>query len=324
MSEFTSGFAVQIEEMLALRVSMGRSPRTHRDTLLNFDRFCNEYYPDQSELTREIVLRWMEKRPKEKVGGQQARAGAIRCLGAHLDAMGIPAYVLPEKFVGGRSDFSPYLFSDMELTAVFGIVDELPPTERHPFRHLVLPVFFRLIYTCGLRPREGRELLRENIHFETGEILITQTKGHKERMAVMSDDMLMLCQTYEKKRRIFAPDNPYFFPDTAGGALSGAWLNKQFQKCWAAANPGRASDDLPSVRIYDLRHRFASAVLNRWLDEKKDLRAMLPRLRAYMGHSELSGTAYYIHLLPENLMKSAGVDWATFADVLPEVDVWPE
>lgn len=321
MSNFTSGFAPQIEEMLSLRVSMGRSPRTHRENLLSFDRFCTVQFPCATELSREMVLRWMEKRPGEKAGGQQARACAIRCLGSYLNAVGVPAYVLPDRFVGGNSDFTPYIFSDAELAALFGAIDNLSPTSRHPYLHLILPVFFRLIYTCGLRPREGRELLHRNIHFETGEILIAQTKGYKDRMVVMSGDMLELCRTYEKKRRIFAPGSTYFFPDTNGGALPGPWLNKQFQKCWATANPEQAANALPDVRIYDLRHRFASAILNRWLDEKKDLRAMLPRLRAYMGHTELSGTAYYIHLLPENLVKSAGIDWSSFTDMLPEVDV---
>jgi len=75
------------------------------------------------------------------------------------------------------------------------------------------------------------------------------------------------------------------------------------------------------VRPYDLRHRFASTVLLRWMDEGRDLYAMLPYLRAYMGHESFSSTAYYIHLMPENLMKSAGVDWSFFNKLLPEVSV---
>ena len=73
--------------------------------------------------------------------------------------------------------------------------------------------------------------------------------------------------------------------------------------------------------MYDLRHRFASAILNRWIDEKRDLYAMLPYLRAYMGHFDLSATAYYIHLLPESLVKSNGIDWAALESVIPEVGV---
>jgi len=43
-----------------------------------------------------------------------------------------------------------------------------------------------------------------------------------------------------------------------------------------------------------------------------------------MGHSSLSETAHYIHLLPENLVKSAGIDWASFDEMIPEVITWQE
>ena len=85
------------------------------------------------------------------------------------------------------------------------------------------------------------------------------------------------------------------------------------------ANPTVKS--LPKVRVYDLRHRFASAVLNRWLDGGQDLLAMLPYLSAYMGHDHFSETAYYIHILPENLVKSAGIEWASFDELVPEVSL---
>lgn len=78
------------------------------------------------------------------------------------------------------------------------------------------------------------------------------------------------------------------------------------------------------MRVYDLRHRFASAALHRWLDEGKDLYSRLPYLRTYMGHKELAATAYYIHLLPENLVKSAGIDWDALGRMIPEVELWDE
>ena len=65
------------------------------------------------------------------------------------------------------------------------------------------------------------------------------------------------------------------------------------------------------IRVYSLRHQFASACLNRWLDNGENLMAMLPFLREYMGHKNLSETAYYIHILPENLIKSPAIDWSS-------------
>ena len=66
-------------------------------------------------------------------------------------------------------------------------------------------------------------------------------------------------------------------------------------------------------------HRFASAAVQRWLDEGADLNAKLPFLRAYMGHASFSQTAYYIHLLPANLTASNAVDWSAFDALIPEV-----
>jgi integrase len=76
------------------------------------------------------------------------------------------------------------------------------------------------------------------------------------------------------------------------------------------------------VRIYNLRHRVASACLNNLLDTGENLMAMLPYLRAYMGHSRISETTYHIHILPENIIKSSAIDWnkfnAMFSEQTPE------
>lgn len=94
-------------------------------------------------------------------------------------------------------------------------------------------------------------------------------------------------------------------------------MNDILNECWSAAHP--EIECLPRIRVYDLRHCFASAALIRWIDEGRDLYAMLPCLSAYMGHDTLTETAHYIHVLPENLVKSSGIDWAAFDDILPEV-----
>ena len=57
----------------------------------------------------------------------------------------------------------------------------------------------------------------------------------------------------------------------------------------------------------------------RWVNESKDVAALTPYLSAYMGHAEFSATLYYIHLLPERLLKSPGIDWKKLATVYPEV-----
>lgn len=316
MTEFFSAFGGRISSFLDYRTARGFKRETHLRHLIKFDRWCAQVHPEQSLLSREFVLNWIRDDPASSYDIAQ-RVVSIRQFARYLCAAGEEAYILPEKYAPLKSKAAAYIFSDTELTALFRAIDQLPPTKKEPFLNETAPVLFRLIYTCGLRPNEGRELLAQNINLETGVVLITHTKRNKERFVVMSDDMLAFARKYEQRRKIFGGENPYFFPSADGGALAAETVYSAFNKAWSHAD---LSGKYPrKVRVYDLRHRFASACLNRWLDNRENLMAMLPFLREYMGHSSLSETAYYIHILPENIIKSSAIDWEKFNAMFPEV-----
>lgn len=316
MNEFSSLFAVKIMAFLDYREARGYKRETYLRHLMKFDQWCVEKCPGKDMLDRETVHAWIDDCTGSGCGTPQ-KARALRQFGKYLRAVGEDAYVLPDKYAPFRSRSVPYLFTDSEMTALFRSIDALPPTSREPYLNEILPVMFRLIYTCGLRPNEGRELLEENVSLDTGEILITHTKHNKERVVVMSDDMLRFARKYRLRREIFAGSSLYFFPSACGGALKTETVYSAFNRAWSHANlPVKKAR---RIRVYDLRHRFASACLNRWLDNGENLMAMLPFLREYMGHKDLAETAYYIHILPENIIKSSAIDWNKFNSMFPEV-----
>jgi len=321
MSDFISEIAPDINAMLDYREALGYSRKHQSVHLKSLDRFCASIYPETSTLTKEIVLDWLE----EQHSGIRQKAAAARLLGKYMRAIGKDAYVLYDGYMTWPKSQPAYMFSDSELAALFRAVDKTNPTNKEPFLNEIAPVLYRLIYTCGLRPNEGRELKRENINLKAGEILITDTKWKKERLVVMSNDMLSMCRAYDKRREIFARNSEYFFPSWDGGGSFGKYqLGSYLRDAWKRAHPKVEASKLPNIRVYDLRHRFASAALIRWLDSGQPLGTKLAYLRAYMGHRTLSDTAYYIHLLPENLVKSAGIDWASFDELIPEVVSWEE
>ncbi len=319
---FCSGFAPMLNAMLDYRQALGFSRQTHAANLMSFDRFARQHYAGETLLGKQIVLGWLNEQLELNRQGMPARATAIRMFGKYLSAIGQQAYILPDDYISQPQDFTPYVFTDDELSRLFNVMDCLPSRVFDAMADMTGPVLFRLIYTCGLRPNEGRLLERANIDFADGVILITKTKRQKERLVVMSDDMLRLCREYDQHRSALGVNSVYFFTMQDGEPYSTAGLERLFKKYWALANPTIPASTLPSVRIYDLRHRFASARLNRWLDEGCDLYAKLPYLQAYMGHTKMSETAHYIHILPENLRKSPGVDWDTLESLIPEVNVW--
>ena len=69
--------------------------------------------------------------------------------------------------------------SPLKLQILPWHADTLHGWREQGFLNEIAPTLFRLLYTCGLRPKEGRESLTENINLETGEILITHTKRNK-------------------------------------------------------------------------------------------------------------------------------------------------
>ena len=233
-----------------------------------------------------------------------------------MNAVGQTAYVLPTGFYPYKSSFTAYVLSDTELSALFAVIDSLPNNPKNN-EATVAPVLFRLIYTCGLHPNEGRELKRKNINLDNGEIKIVETKKKKERLVVMSQDMMNLCRKFDST---FSLEREYFFQQLNGKTYTSSQVDKLIKKCWQSANPG--IPNLPNIRTYDLRHRFASARLNRWLDEGVNLNNKLVYFMVYMGHDHINETRYYIQVIPENIVKSSGIDWNVLNSVIPEVSKW--
>ncbi len=320
MNKYISALAPKIEAMLSHRESRGLSRFPCAYQLKQFDRFCATHHSTLLYLNKEVVMAWLRSESMHQNNGLQKKVVAIRQFGKFLQSIGEDAYIVPDKFFQSKSSFSPYIFSDAELKTFFDVVDTLDPTRKYAFEPIVVPVLFRLLYTCGLRPGEGRELKRADVNLTTGEILIRYNKQKTERIVVMSSDMLELCRQYDVKRSILARDNRYFFPAFENQPYPRWRLDHVFRKCWLQANVNMRVSNPPRARPYDLRHRFATTILHKWLDEGRDLYAMLPYLRAFMGHATFSSTAYYIHLLPENLVRSAGIDWASFEKMFPEVE----
>jgi len=63
----------------------------------------------------------------------------------------------------------------------------------------------------------------------------------------------------------------------------------------------RRPTDHHGPRIHDLRHRFVIRTLRNWYRTDKDVEAHLPELAAYIGHSHVNDTYWYISATPELL-----------------------
>ncbi len=321
MSDFKSGFAADLEGMIAFKTALGYAESTYLERSKKFDFFCAENHPEEAVVTEGLAISWLRMDESTSSGVIHDRASFVRLFAQYQKANGKNAFVLPDAYISGKRAFIPYLFTDEELAKLFLAIDTYE-CKTNPLRTMQYKTYFRLTYTCGLRPGEGRMLKRADVDLQTGEIRILNTKWHKSRTVIMSDDMLSLAKQYAAIRDGVYSNDDFFFPQQAYKPFSAYTMQSKFHAFFTESQPDIPEDMLPAVRVYDLRHRFATTVLNKWLDEKRDLSSRLPYLQTYMGHKDLAATAYYIHLLPEQLVKNAGIDWDSMNAVLPRCELW--
>lgn len=311
--QFQSLFSIDILAYINLRSLLGNEEDSFARRLHSFDEFCMKHYPDAAILTQELAESWCTLRPDEKENTLQLRTNILRGFAKYLNSIGQHAYIIPNGFAGKRVSYIPYLYTDTKLENFFYGADYLPPHPLSPYREYIIPVLFRILYCCGLRPQEGRLVRRQDVDLDVGTLYISNSKKNKDRIVVMSEDLYYLCRKYDIIMQTKLPDREFFFQNPNGRPYTASWVQNQFFKCWKVAGITFEQDHKP--RVYDFRHNFATNVIMKWMHEGKDVSLLLPYLSTYMGHESLEYTAYYIHLVPEHLRSSSLTDWKCSQEV---------
>lgn len=309
--EYKERMTQHYEHMIALKISLGYSVPRGLEPIPSFIAFCSERHTEADGFSRAMIEDWLGQKHFKTNTTHNLAVTKIRNFARYLMSVGIDAHIPDEEYSVRVIHYTPYIFTDEELGRLFEAFDSMTPCKQSPCRESISPVLFRMMYCCGMRPAEPLSLLMKDVDLKNREIYIRQSKGRKDRRILISDDLVELCQTYISH----AMPHKYFFERADGRPLSTQWARYQFNICWDSSGLVKRRNPRP----YDLRHNFATRTMLRWVNEGKDVMALAPFLSAYMGHTEFTATLYYIHLLPERLLKNAGIDWNRFKTIYPEV-----
>lgn len=312
-------FVEVVEDMLAYKESLGYSRRTYASFLLNdLAIYVEKNLQFGGFLYIKDIEPWCQKRDTEQATGYRRRLTTARELTKYLYSTNqCDAVISMDLAPIIHKGYMPYMFSDNELVTFFDACDrQRQKAPLNPLYSDIVRVIYRLIYFCGLRPNEGRELSRNDVSLAEGTLFIRKNKSHKERLIPMAQDVAEMCDEYAYIRDVVFPDSEYFFPSPAGTCYSKNWLCNNFLGIWRSTFPQKNGKE---PRVYDLRHRFATTVMADHMDQGEDLYSFLPYLSAYMGHESFQDTLYYVHLLPDRLRNSPALDYERFSEVFPEV-----
>ena len=312
-------FKTYIQSFLEVKQALGYKYLAEASCLKRFDRFTVENYKSAITLTREIVLAWCTKKLYEKQENLCARASVIRQFAIYLDNHGIEAYVIPKNHFKSGEKYVPHIYSNTELQKFFMETEKCHYCSQCPNRHLLMPILFRMIYSCGLRVSEARLLKVQEVDLNGGILTINQSKKDNSRLVPMTDELTKRCQIYSKQVHCYSNAEGYFFPMIDDRPLTLGNIYKNFRKfLWKASisHGGRGS----GPRIHDFRHSFAVHCLKKWSEEGKDLMTYLPILRVYLGHDSFDETAYYLKLtadvFPEITLKLE----QAYSDLIPVIE----
>ena len=234
-SAYSSLFAPFISGLVATKRAVGYSYESAEFKLHDFDRYA-ALHPAYQSLSRELVRGWAKAKDGENPAAHRTRLSPLRELGKYMQSIGVAdAFVLPAAGIRAAARYVPHFFTHQEITAFFVACDKLQPRVAAQARHLVLPVFFRLLYCCGLRTGEARTLRVEQVDLEASHIDIMRSKGCRSRRLPVPADVLGLLRRYAARVSVIYPGRIYFFPTTRSDCYSGGSVAAVFNRIWKAA-----------------------------------------------------------------------------------------
>ena len=316
---YNSIFQKEIHDLIELKRALGFSYKSEAGSLRRIDAFLFKNNLSEKCITKELCDLWCRKRTYETVTNQASRISIMRVFCRYLNDIGIPAYIPPRGITKKRIRYDAHIYTDEELQGFFDVVDKSKSVpDSCPYRSDVMPVFFRILYTSGMRVSELRLTRIRDINLEEGYIHVHEAKNHKERLIPIHPLLIIQCKELKEKIHADSPDDEYFFMILPGKPMSLGNVYKNFRRYLEQAGISHTGK---GPRIHDFRHTYCVNLLRKWADEGKDLIAYLPYMRTMLGHESFEETAYYLKLTAERFPYIKERMKESFPDLIKEAEI---
>ena len=144
-----------------------------------------------------------------------------------------------------------------------------------------------LLYGCGLRCMEVRNLRISDLDFERQMLHVQQGKGRKDRYVPLNLLLIEELRSYIKKHK---PKEWLFNgKPLARDATSKKWRYSQRGAQWVVTQAARRAAIGKPVSTHTLRHSFATHLLEDGLD--------IVTIKELLGHSKIETTLVYLHVV---------------------------
>ena len=286
-----------VDEYLQLRRGLGFKLRDTGSWLPDFVRFLDEH--GASHITTQLAIRWATLPRNVRPSHWARRLTMVRLFAIYRKAYDPRTEIPPAGAIPGRYERAqPYLYSDDEICRLIDAARSLRTiTGLRPQSYATL---FGLLAVTGMRIGEIIALDRDDVNLERGVLTIHRTKFGKTRLVPVHPSTRGALRRYADQRdRIYpTPSTPSFFLGERGTRLTWwivRWTFVQLSKHIGLRKP----TDSHGPRLHDFRHRFAVQTLLEWYRAGVDVEQRIPHLAAYLGHTHVTDTYWYLSAVPE-------------------------
>jgi integrase len=308
--------AERVEEYLGYRHALGYQMDKEGQRLRCFARFADAA-GHKGPLTVEIALTWARLPAQSARLNQARRLEVVRTLARYLAAREPGTEVPPRDLLGpAHARRPPFIYSEEDITALIQAARALSPTDG--LRPATYATLIGLLACTGLRIGEALALRADDINWSTAVLNVRKGKFHKARLVPVHASAVAPLRSYASARDRQHPPlaEGTFFVGAGGRPLRYPAVARTFAALLRRAMPGVVPAGRVRPRLHDLRHTFAVRRLLGWYRDGTDINGAIDQLSAYLGHTRLRHTYWYLTGVPE-LFALAAVRFERFAAGLP-------
>lgn len=290
--------SIMVESYLEYKRNLGFQLIGESYFLRAFARYTEEVHYAGS-LTREIVFQWCESGDNPSLTTKGRRFEPLKGLADYAYSFDQDSELLPRLPYGNpHKRKRPHIYTIEETCLLMDKSNSLYSPDG--LRAITMRTAIGLLWSTGLRTSELVNLKVSDVDFDSGILIIQNSKFNKDRIVPVLPTVSKQLALYREKVEAMSPSpikTDAFFITTNGVALKANAFEYAFQKIRDCVNTGNS--EYEHVRLYDFRHTFATRTIRKWLEQNEDVNAKLFLLSTYMGHNHPEDTFWYLSSTPE-------------------------
>lgn len=288
-----------LDDYLATRHALGFKFHTEGTGLRTFVSFMEQ--SGAEHITIQLALAWARQPTSVQETQWARRLSFVRGFARHCSGFDPRTQIPASDLISWRRIRpQPYFFSVGDIERLLESALDLAPHDG--LRRWTFHCFYGLLAVSGLRSGEARRLTLDDVDLDEGILTIRSSKFGKSRLVPLHTSTVQVLANYLERRQIVLGERSIqqLFVNEHGVPLSYDQALDTFQRILRTIGVNARADGR-RPHLHDLRHRFAIETLVRWYRESQDVEQRMPTLAAFLGHTEVRDTYWYLSARPELL-----------------------